>query len=328
MERETKIAVLKIVGYSLLFLISFFYFLYRTFPYNTLVDRLTLNYQRRANIRILFDQLKPYWLSGVEAEGIEFHFTAPKGVAKVFIDEFRGRVSIFPLLFSRTVDGWFEASLARGHIAGEFRQDKNLNFQIKLSVNRLSLASLGPRRRRKNTKNLFEALIAPVYGRVKLKADVKFRLRRRRRRVSLDTKSLKGKVSLRVKGLSIGSPKKLIYFPTPTMGELPIPLVRLGTLSCRILMGKGRARIPSCRTNGRDIAAELSGTIRIRFPLRYSVFSGKLKFKVKKAFLNNPQVPKLLKDGIYLLGDPKGDGYYHYRLSVPFHGRGVRFRKL
>jgi hypothetical protein len=137
----------------------------------------------------------------------------------------------------------------------------------------------------------------------------------------MDIKKINGGVILKVRNLSLGPG----YFNSGQMGELPVPLLRLGTLDLQLKLGGGYVKIVRCTIKGTDADAEISGSIRLRQRMIYSYFRGTIKFKVKKALLDRPTTPGLLKGAINALGTPRG-GFHRYKVYFPFRGR-PRFTK-
>jgi type II secretion system protein N len=139
----------------------------------------------------------------------------------------------------------------------------------------------------------------------------------------IDIQKLNGNLKIRIRNLLIGPG----YFPTPQMGELPVPLLRLGTLALDLKIANGVANITKCAAVGQDGELHFTGSIQLRPDLRYSVLQGTLRFKIDKAFAEGPDTPDMLKLGIQALGSPKGDGFFHFQLRLPFSGQQPSFRQ-
>lgn len=208
--------------------------------------------------------------------------------------------------------------------------------------------------------SLLATLFAPVYGRLKAKIRLKVplpgapaskppkprksrknrrsrrsrrsrrRSRRRTRRRSgrrtrgVDLTRLTGTIKVNLRNFSIGPGE----FPTAQMGDLPVPLLRLGKFVLRIKITKGEARITRCESNGADGAIKMTGSIRLRQNMRYAVFRGKLEFKINKSFIDSLEPTSVLKTGLGLLGPAPRGGFYRYRLRIPLGGGRATFRRF
>lgn len=340
----------------------FLFFLYRSFPYEILVQRLTNNIQRRAKVRIKLDRVQPYWFSGLDATGVNIRQLAKKGTAEIQIDRATVHLSLLSLLFGSPKATFF-TSIARGELSGDV-QKKGSFIKVNLNVDGLQLAAIGPppsaMRTDKTAQPLIKMLFAPVYGRLKaaVKMDIplpgakpkarpkpkakkpksKRNTRRRRRRTrrtrrrprrvyrrsrGIDVKQLDGTIQLNIVGLTIGPG----YFPTANLGEVPVPRLRLGNLLLKLKIANGKATIVKGVSIGTDGELHLYGSIQLRSRLNYSVFRGRVKFKINPALKNSPATPPLLKAALGMLGPGKNGGFHTYKIYLPFRGR-PRFRKL
>lgn len=322
MQPEKKKKLLRGLGYTAFFLMTFTFFVYQTFPYKHLFDRFSMPFQQKLQARISMEDLGLYWLTGVEAKDLEVRKMVKKGIAAIHINELQAHASLFSLIIGN-INADIEAKLARGKVNGSVGfSGKTIKLDLRLS--RINLASLGPRSSSGRTSvktSLLNMLFAPVYGRVKARVKLKIPLTRRRR---ANMTKAKGTIKIRAKRVLIGPG----YFPTPNMGELPVPLIRLGTVAINVKIAKGVAKITKCVSVGQDAELKLTGNIRLRSNMRYSVLRGKLKFKIKQSFVDSKDTPDLLKLGIRQLPRPKRDGFVHYRLRVPFSGRRPSIRPI
>ncbi len=364
MQETTKRKIWKWLGYTLFFMAAFVYFIYRTFPYKQLFDRFSMNFQRQAKVRVKMSNLHPYWLSGVEANNVIIRKPMKKGIAAVQIKYVRAHASLFSLLF-RKISADFYAEVAKGTVEGSVNQSGG-KVNVKLDIKRLSLNALREkrlrRRRRVTTKkgktktvkpqndSLLATLFAPVYGRLKAKVRLQVLMpgaktsapkktakknnnrRRRRRRTrrrgaparGVDLTKATGTIKVDIRSLSLGPGE----FPTAQMGDLPVPLLRLGKFVLRVKISKGTLRVTRCESNGTDGALKLTGSIRLRRNMRYAVFRGKLEFKINKSFIDSLDPTSVLKTGLGLLGPAPTGGFYRYRLRIPLGGGRATFRRF
>lgn len=340
----------KVLGYVAFFLASFVYFVYATFPYTSLVQKFSLPVQKQLKARIEMKDLSPYLLTGVKINNLNIKKMVSKGTAEVQVEQLKARLAILPLL-SRKLRVMFNALLAQGTLRGMVDL-KGRDFDVRLQAKGIQLAGIGPhpsalRKRPKSdpARPLLEMLFAPVFGKLSLRLQVKNtgrsvapgrkskkrkkkrrkkrrRRRRRRRTRGVDIRKVNGAVILKVRNLSLGPG----YFNSGQMGELPVPLLRLGKLNLQLKIGGGYVQFVRCTIKGTDADAEITGKIRLRQRMAYSYFRGMIKFKVKKALLNRPTTPGLLKGAITALGTPRG-GFHRFKVYFPFRGRPRFTRK-
>ena len=319
----------------------FFFFVYLLFPYERLFQRLTHQIQHQAKVKLAMKYISPYWVTGIQTEKLNVQKQVKKGTAEVQIDRLTARISVLPLLILRA-HIHADIDVARGQIQANATYKSN-TVETELALNNIVLGALGPplsavNRRDKDDppRPLLAMLFAPVYGKVNgdvkltiplpsnaapLKSTKKKKRRRRYRRRNpnaIDLQKLKGRVKLKIRGFSVGPG----YFPTAQMGELPVPLLKLGSLNLELRIAKGKIRFVKATSVGQDGELYVKGTIHLKPRLIYSSFRGEIRFKIAKSFLDRLNTPELglLKGGVNMLG-PGRNGYHRYKVYLPFRGR-------
>ncbi|MBI4126538.1 MAG: type II secretion system protein GspN, partial [Deltaproteobacteria bacterium] len=96
--------LVRFIGYLLLFVVSFVFFLYWSFPYDMLKDRLitAIEQQLGGDVAVSIDTFEPYYFTGVALEKLSLRLHEGEKITPILtVDEAYGRFSVFSLLFGR-----------------------------------------------------------------------------------------------------------------------------------------------------------------------------------------------------------------------------------
>lgn len=122
---------LKYSGYVLLFIISFFFFLYWTFPYNVLKERLITTTEQKLgeDYDVKIGDLSPSFFTGAVLENVKvLKHESDKVVTVWEAQKVRVRASIFSIIFGRTTIS-FSIKNQKSSLSGTFRNtDDGFNF--------------------------------------------------------------------------------------------------------------------------------------------------------------------------------------------------------
>jgi type II secretion system protein N len=334
MQSERLQKILRWAGYAALAFFSFLFFLYQTFPYRRLFDAFSVPVQRRVQMRIQMNDLRPYYLTGIQIQELNLQRLVPKGVAEVQLPQMRARLSVFPLLWG-SLSASFFAEIASGELNGSFSRSRKNEISVQANLDNIQLALLGPTSGKMlkdpNAKPLLEILFAPVFGALRgeinlnlLPPDNKPPAQTKNKRPpfrtspnAIDLNRSTGDIKLTIRNFSIGPG----YFPAGQMGELPVPRLNLGTLNIDIKLEKGIADLTKVRAFGGDIDLQITGKVQLNPNMRYSIFRGDIRFKIEKDFINALKPDSLLKVGLGALPTPKPDGYITYNVYFPFYSQ-------
>lgn len=112
------------IVYIVLAPVSFLIFLYWTFPYEVVKDRLiyAIESQLGGNVDVKIRDLNPYWFTGVDVDGLTISDTRDEApVVLMDCKRLKARASLFSLLFGRTSVS-FDLEAGKGEISGSFRE--------------------------------------------------------------------------------------------------------------------------------------------------------------------------------------------------------------
>jgi type II secretion system protein N len=130
----------QVVSLVLLFLVSFVFFLYVTFPYEVLKESLAAEISAASGFSVQISDLGPKFPIGVKAKSVRIE--APSGTATLKFDKLAVGVGIFPLLIGRL------------SIDTEVESDQgSLNLGVNFGILSLLKGSLVPRHISVNAEN-------------------------------------------------------------------------------------------------------------------------------------------------------------------------------
>lgn len=136
---------LKYIVCLVLFVVSFFIFLYWMFPYDMLKERLISGVERQlgGNIEVSAGELGPYWLTGVEVEKLEFNIRDEKGGVRtaLTLDKLRMRAALFSLLIGNPRVSYLVRA-GKGGIEGRARQTGD-GIKLDAEFDDFDIASVG-----------------------------------------------------------------------------------------------------------------------------------------------------------------------------------------
>ncbi len=235
---------IKIGAAILLFVVSFFIFLYWSFPYDVLRERLvtTIEQQIGGGIEVTMSNFGPYWFTGVDIRGLTINGLDASGKMAPLIECERatGRLSLFSLLFGRPHLS-FDVVMGKGEIEGVVvRSDDALS--IDADLDHVDLGHI--------------KLIAARTGlQLSSRIDGEVRLRIDRQ----NPKNSTGKISIDVAELTSGASELKL-----SGAALPLPefvIAHDKAAKIKMDMGKGIVTVESFRFQGGDIDLDLKGKI-------------------------------------------------------------------
>ena len=316
MTKESRRKLFVGIGYAAFFAVSFFYFVYRTFPYDAVLHRASSRMRGKMGIDVRVNKIWPSFFTGMGAEGLNIRKVFPKkGTVEVTIDEVNARIGLFSLL-GGTISASLGARVAKGEVDARISK-KGPAVRARVKIDGLQIERLQPppgaargRRRGDPVQPLVMKMIGfPVFGKITARADVTGNLK--------DYRKAKGTIEIKVTGLSVGPG----IVKHKQYGEVGVPNVHLGTLRARIKVSRGAARITEFSAQGRDAEAHLEGFIQLHPKFRYSVFIGRIRFRLARKFLDRKE-NSLLKTAMSMAYRARSkDGFYHWRIRWPFKGK-------
>ncbi len=277
------------IGYASFYLASFALFLYLTFPYDKVRDRIVAGFAldpkgRPTHQRIEIDELSPYWFTGVRATGVKLTIAAaPKVTGEpdppmvVEIDELRARVGIFAKLLGKTRVS-FHVKGFGGVVDGTF-VDSSAERRIELDLDEVSVARI----------DALSALVGlPLTGVVKGHVELGFPERR--------ASKGEGTIKLAFTDLAVGDGKAKLK------GMLALPKVQVGELALEADVASGIVKVSKLGAAGGDLQLAGDGKIQLRDQPMESQTDLFLRFKFSDGYRNKNDTTRLL------LGTPGGGG--------------------
>lgn len=231
--------LLKFMAYFLLFVFSFIVFLYWSFPYDILKDRVTGSLG--GNYDITVEELSPYWFTGIDVSGVSVRSPGGGENAEIInIKRLKGRASLFSLIFGSPRIS-FDVEVGKGEISGVARQSED-EYDIDVEFDDVDLKYFNLVAAKTGLK-----MSSRINGNVDLKID-------RRRPIRSE-----GRILLELGDLKIAAAEV-------KLGEMAMPLPDI-TLSQRkgsnidLEMGKGTVNVKSFKLKGGDFELDISGKI-------------------------------------------------------------------
>jgi type II secretion system protein N len=270
------------------FVFGFGLFLYLTFPFGVVVQRLEIE-ARKSGVELSVKSLGPLGLLGMRARGVSLRASSEGGAPgpELRLERLDVRPAPLDLAMRRIV-----VAFAAGAMGGELQGRAQVSTDPKLpgiSALAFDLAGL-------ELKELPAGLLpgTELLGRLGLKLDL---TSVNQLEAANGTVSLTGSQLALVKGqLKLGE----------GMGGIPLPKLLLGEVSGAITIDKGVAKVDRLTAKGGDVELDVDGTIRLRPLLSLSIAELHVKVRPQERWLEaNP----LVKGSMGFLG-PKGpDGW-------------------
>lgn len=261
---------LRIVGYVVLGLVSFVFFLYWTFPYERLKDRVvtTLDQALQGNIGITIGALSPSVFSGLALEGVTLIDRAAKEKehqALLTIDEATVNIGILSSLLG-SPKASFAVELAGGEIDGDFSQRDDVNV-VAAEIDGLQLDQLP----------LLEAMTGlklkgGMSGTIDLQVNPK------------QIKAAKGRVKMSLEDWRTQKGSKL---KLGALGEIDLgtnyTLTKSEGSSFDVELDRGTMQIKGFQLKGGDLEIQLTGQIFLeqKFPNSRCNLKGSIKLSEK-----------------------------------------------
>lgn len=303
------------VGYPAFFLTCFLFFAYLTFPYERLKDWIVQQVEyppgpegepRPSGYRLEIVSLEPWWLTGVELQGVRL-VRLPQAPGDHPVDatfeEVYARVSILSLLVG-DLDVSFSALLAGGEVTGE------VELADDASRYAAELDSINLRR----IPILRSATGLPLAGVLSGQFDLT---------VDADPTKSQGAIDLRIAGLEVGDGNAKLK--VPGIGGLTIDRMAAGDLLIHSKVENGIADFKELRANGEDIELDGSGSLRLAQPLKVSKLDILISAKIKDAYKERSDRAKTLLSLLEMNPIARSalapDGALQFRLSGVLGGR-------
>jgi type II secretion system protein N len=309
------IKLLKWVGYPLFGVLSFFIFLYMTFPYERAKAVVEDHLEAMLDAEVTIGDVGPSLFVGLTLSDVKITLrpkpplprfgAAPapaeepkkKKPQRIWLDEVSVNVGLLSAMFGSPSIS-FEVNGAVGHVEGEYEGSKKAGLFFETEVRDLRLQSLPV---------VAEKVGLPVRG--KLGAKIKLAVPQNR------WDKAHGAIELSCDSCSIGDGKAKLKVPGNAMLAMGIkmPRIRLGELSGRVTIEEGVAKIDELSARSPDIEVQGEGSVALRKPVSFSTVNAYLKFRISKELKKRDAKFELLENG--LTQAKRSDGFFGMRLS-------------
>lgn len=321
------------IGYATFFFWSFLLFVYWTFPYDRVRDRIIAEFEKSQRVPpggarqvLTIGKLEPSWFTGVVLKDVALTTypadpNKPKSVLAA--DEIKARVS-FGSLFSSAKDLSFSAKALGGTIEGSVthklsqnpsptppgKKDTGPRFDrtIKMELDGISLAELGPLR---------DAIGTAVGGTLKGSIDVTYGETR------IDKAN--GTVSLELENFWVSDGKTPFKIPAlkAVFGseDITLPQINIGNVPIQVAVKNGVATLEKMEGKGKDLELGVDGRIVLRESVPESDLAVNLRFKFNDSYKKKGESTAglllILDSEPKLRASKRPDGYYSLRVHGP-----------
>lgn len=294
--------ILRWAGFPAFFLLCFVFFLYKTFPYDRLADRLVQEARARGYELEIID-LTHSGLTGLTFEGLRLALP-PEGDAPsldVIVDELSVSTSLFSLI-SNTKSYSFDAELAGGEAEGDLTIGEDA-MEVEAEIEDVDLQSIPALR--KFTKVPLEGTLA---GEVELS-------------MPSEVAESKGNVDLTIEALHVGDGKSAVDIPG--WGGLTLDRADVGNLELSAKIEEGIANIERAKSHGKDLKLDALGRVRLLRPLKRSELNVMVRVKIEDAYQErSPKVATMMELGSSgLKSATTEEGAIQYSIAGALGGR-------
>jgi type II secretion system protein N len=218
--------------------------------------------------------------------------------ARYLVDDLTVHVGLLGLLFNRPTYK-FKAHGLSGSVTGEISISPS-EQRIKIDADGLVLTGV---------PGIAQSVGLPVEGTLSFKVDAVA--------AKSMASNMDGTAEITIDGAVIGDGKAKLTVPgDPFLAQgLTFPKLRLGTVSGKVSMVKGRANIDDFRIHSADGDATLEGYVELRDPFSSSLMHGFLKFRPSEALVKREPTVELMNNA--LATAKRSDGYMGFQLSGP-----------
>ena len=294
--------ILRWAGYPAFFLLCFVFFLYKTFPYDRLADRLVQEARARGYELEIID-LTHSGLTGLTFESLRLALP-PEGDGPsldVIVDELTVSTSLFSLI-SNTKSYSFDAELAGGEAEGDFTVGEDV-MEVEAEIEDVDLQSIPALR--KFTKVPLEGTLT---GEVELS-------------MPSEVAESNGNVDLTIEALHVGDGKSAVDIPG--WGGLTLDRADVGNLELSAKIEEGVANIERAKSHGKDLKLDALGRVRLLRPLKRSELNVMVRVKIEDSYQErSPKVATMMELGSSgLKSATTKEGAIQYSIAGALGGR-------
>lgn len=297
-------SALRWAGYPAFFMFCFIVFAYWTFPYERLRDRLVEEAAKRGYELEIID-LSPSRLSGVTLEGVRVVLPG-KGDEQpvdVLVDELTVRASLLSAV-SDTKSFSFDADLAGGNTQGDVAIGED-NFEIDMELSDIELEQIPA---------LVRFTQIPITGRITGEITLA---------MPAKIGESNGNIALTIEEMTVGDGETKVDIPG--WGGLTLDKADAGNLDVQATIEEGTASIDQLRADGKDLKADVVGTVKLARPIDRSQLHLMVKAKIEDAYKSrSPKVATMIElasTGAAYKAALTPDGSLQYKIDGSPSGR-------
>ena len=255
--------ILKWTAYPVFFLFCFVFFVYKTFPYERLADRLVQEARARGYDLEIID-LTHSGLTGLTFESLRLALPADgdSPPLDVIVDELTVSTSLFSLI-SDTKSYSFDAELAGGEAEGDLTIGEEV-MDVDAEIEDVTLQAIPVLR--KYTKVPLEGTLS---GQVELS-------------MPSEVAESSGNVEVTIEGLHVGDGKTAVDIPG--WGGLTLDRADVGNLELASTIEGGVAKIERAKSHGKDLKLDALGRVRLLRPIKRSELNVMVRVKIEDAY--------------------------------------------
>lgn len=255
--------ILKWTAYPAFFFFCFVFFVYKTFPYERLADRLVREAAARGYDLEIID-LTHSGLTGLTFESLRLALPADEDSPPldVIVDELTVSTSLFSLI-SDTKSYSFDAELAGGEAEGDLTVGEDV-MEVDAEIEEIALQAIPVLR--KFTKVPLEGTLS---GQVELS-------------MPSEVGESNGNVDMTIEGLHVGDGKTAVDIPG--WGGLTLDRADVGNLELASTIEEGVATIERAKSHGKDLKLDALGSVRLLRPIKRSELKVMVRVKIEDAY--------------------------------------------
>jgi type II secretion system protein N len=340
------------VGYSTFFVFTLMLFIYWTFPWDRVRDKIVAEFEKSQHVPpggskqvLAIGKLEPSWFTGVVLKDVSLT-TIPsdptKPASTLRAEEIKVRIALSSLL-SSAKDMTFSAKALGGTIEGSVthkatvakdadkpgaKKDPASRYDrfIKIELEGLSLNDIAPLR---------DAIGVPVTGTLKGSIDITLEQSRADHASGTITFDIEGFClpgDKSPKACPTGDPEKegKVHFKVPALkavfgnDDFPLPPVKIGNVPIQVSVKSGVARFVKMEAKGGDVDLNVDGAITFHEVVNESDVSLGLRFKFNDSYKKKGEstagLLMALESEPKLRAGKRPDGFYSLRVAGPLGG--------
>ncbi len=290
MLSEKKTKIIKWIGYPAFAMVCLMLSLVWTFPFNQLKGKISKQLEDNYDIRVEMDLLSSSLPLGVKASNITFFPKTEEtssGFLPLNLASLEINVGLFALV-TGNLNVALDAEVFGGEISGDFQIDQAANrYVIDLTADELAFDKIG------FLKQQYKEL--PFKGKANLRSEMDLHFNK--------IADSSGYLTLDIDNAVVG----------PGRYGIDVPGIRLGKLTSRFTIEKGKLEVTTFEQREGDILSDMMGNISLNKNIGNSRLNLDYRFKIQDGLKNTLEQDPLAKTALSQLDKSKGSDEYYYQ---------------